>query len=60
MRKTVKDGEKGIRCNFTLRIDNLYFADDIALLNSFIKHFQENTEKFEQIAKRIGLKIVRP
>lgn len=31
MRKTVQDGERDFRWNFTSKLDDLDFADDIAL-----------------------------
>lgn len=57
MRKTIEDGERGIRWNFTSKLDDLDFADDTALLSSTQRHIQEKTEKLLQTAKRIGLKI---
>ena len=34
MRRTVGDGNNGIRWKFTLKLDDLDFADDIVLLSS--------------------------
>ena len=57
IRKTAGNGEAGIRWNFTTKLDDLDFADDIALLSSTQKHIQEKTSRLEGNAKRVGLKI---
>lgn len=41
MRKTIEDGERGIRWNFTSKLDDLDFDDDIALLSSTQRHIQQ-------------------
>ena len=57
IRKTAGNGEAGIRWNFTTKLYDLDFADDIALLNSTQKHIQEKTNRLEGNTKRVGLKI---
>ena len=38
MRKTVRNGENGIRWKFTTKLDDLDYADDIALISSTKQH----------------------
>ena len=57
MRKTVGKGENGIRWNFTSKLDDLDFADDVALLSSTKQHIQNKTTKMNEEATRVGLKI---
>lgn len=49
MRKTIV-GETGIRWNFTSKLDDLDFADDIELLSSSKKHIQREIDELEQPA----------
>jgi len=46
MRETVKNGENGIRWKFTSKLDDLDFADDIALLSSTKQHIQMKTDTY--------------
>ena len=57
MRQTVEGERTGIRWNFTTRLEDLDFADDIALLSSTIDHLHHKTEKLEENAGRVGLKL---
>ena len=57
MRKTVGKGECGIRWRLTSKLDDLDFADDVALLSSTRQHIQEKTNRMNEAAKRVGLKI---
>ena len=43
MRKTTADKRRGIRWNFTTVLEDLDFADDIALLSSRFNDFLEKT-----------------
>ena len=57
MRKTV-DGERtGIRWNFTNMLEDLDFADDLALLSSAMNHLQQKTTKLTDNARKVGLKL---
>ncbi len=47
---------RGIRWNFTTVLEDLDFADDIALLSSKISDLQEKTGRLEEEAARVGLK----
>ena len=57
MRRTVEGERTGIRWNFTTILEDLDFADDIALLSSAIKHLQLKTTKLEENAAKVGLKL---
>ena len=57
LRKTVGEGENGIRWKFTTKLDDLDFADDIALLSSTRQHIQNKTDKLDNVARRTGLRI---
>ena len=43
MRRTVGEGENGIRWKLTSKLDDLDFADDVALLSSKRQHIQDKT-----------------
>ena len=57
MRHTVQWESFGIRWDFTKMLEDLDFADDIALLSSTMGHLQAKTTKLEQNAARVGLKL---
>ncbi|XP_071141985.1 uncharacterized protein [Mytilus edulis] len=57
MKQTIKDHETGIRWKFTTKLEDLYFADDLALLSSKFQHIQLKTDKLQENASKIGLKI---
>ncbi|PIK62384.1 endonuclease-reverse transcriptase [Apostichopus japonicus] len=58
MMKRVLAGERrGIRWRFTTQLEDLDFADDIALLSAKHDHIQKKTEKVEEMAGRIGLNM---
>nr|KAG5687784.1 hypothetical protein BaRGS_025678 [Batillaria attramentaria] len=57
MRQTVGGERTGIRWNFTTILEDLDFADDIALLSSTMNHLQAKTTKLEDNAARVGLKL---
>ena len=57
MRRTVGKGENGIRWKLTSKLDDLEFADDIALLSSTKRQIQDKTTKLDQEGERVGLKI---
>ena len=57
MRQTVEGERTGIRWNFTTVLEDLDFADDIALLSSTMGHLQTKTTKLEDNAARVGLKL---
>ena len=53
-RRTVGNGENGIRWRFTSKLDDL---DDIALISSTKQKLQDKTTKLEDDARRVGLKV---
>ncbi|PVD27122.1 hypothetical protein C0Q70_12274 [Pomacea canaliculata] len=60
--KTSTDGERrGIRCTMTMTatttLDDLDFADDIALLSHRHQDIQEKTKAFSETAGNLGLKV---
>ena len=57
MRRAVGSGENGIRWKFTSKLDDLDFADDIALLSSTKQQIQDKTTRLDEEARRVGLKI---
>ena len=59
MKNTVGNGENGIRWKFTSKLDDLDFADDIALLSSTINQLQQKTDKLVNNSKNVGLKTNR-
>ena len=56
-RTTVGNGENGIRRRFTPKLDDLDFADDIALISSTKQQIQDKTRKLEEEARRVRLKV---
>ena len=57
MRRTVGKRENGIRWRLTRKLDDLDFADDVALVSSSRNQMQEKTSRMNMEAKRVGLKI---
>ena len=59
MRRTTADTARGIRWTLTSTLEDLDFADDLALLSHTFEHMQEKTTRLNDNAKQIGLKISR-
>ena len=57
MRQTTQDKKRGIRWNLFTNLDDLDFADDLALLSHTHSHIQEKTNRLHIYAKQVGLKI---
>ncbi|KAK3727910.1 hypothetical protein RRG08_053982 [Elysia crispata] len=57
MRQTTGDKNRGIRWNLFTNLEDLDFADDLALLYRTHTHIQEKTNELNTNAKRVGLKI---
>ena len=57
MRRTVRNDETGIRWKFTSKLDDLDFADDLALIASTKQHIQLKTDRLCRVAQRVGLKV---
>ena len=50
-RKTIAGNKTGIRWNFTSKLEDLDFADDIALMSSCYTHMQTKTRQLSQFAE---------
>ena len=57
VKRTTKDNNTGIRWRMMSNLEDLDFADDIALLSSSHSQMQKKTNKLSGLAKRVGLKI---
>ena len=57
MKSTTSGTPAGIRWNFTSKLEDLDFADDIALLSSKYRDLQSKTSSLKSNAERVGLKI---
>ena len=57
MRRTVSEGQNGIRWKLTSKLDDVDFADDVALLSSTRQHIQDKTTRMDEAANRVGLRI---
>ena len=57
MRKTTGNKRRGIRWTLTSLLEDIDFADDIALLSSTAEHLQRKTNDLVKVAEQVGLKI---
>ena len=57
MKATTKGEETGIRWKLTSKLEDLDFADDLALISSTRAQIQRKVEKLDQKGKQVGLKI---
>ena len=57
MRRTIADNTTGIRWNMMTKLDDLDYADDIALLSSAREQMQTKVDKLIKHAKSTGLNI---
>ena len=57
MRSTTAGNKTGIRWNFTSKLEDLDFADDIALMSSCYTHMQTKTRQLNQFTARTELGI---
>ena len=56
-RKATADTRRGIRWNFTTMLEDLDFANDVALLSSKFNDLHEKTRRWAEEAARVGLKL---
>lgn len=49
--------ENGVRWRFTSKLDDLDFADGVALIYSTKQQIQDKTAKLEEEARRVELKV---
>ena len=59
MRQMIQDQNSRIQWNLFTNLDDLDFADDLALLSHTHSHIQEKINKLHIYAKQVGLKINR-
>ena len=57
MRNITAENKTGIRWNFTSKLEDLDFADDIALMSLYYTHMQTKARQLNQFAARTGLRI---
>ena len=57
MRRTTENGNTGIRWEFMSKLEDLDFADDIALLSSTQQHAQVKATRLNEYAAQTGLRI---
>ena len=57
MRHTVRDEGTGLRWKFTSKLEDLDFADDVALISSTQRHVQLKTDRLVESAERTGLRV---
>ena len=57
MRRTTEDSNRGIRWALFLSLDDLDFADDLALTSHSHNHIQEKTGRLCTFGGQVGLKV---
>jgi hypothetical protein len=57
MRRTTADKARGIQWSFFSHLEDLDFADDLAILSTTHKQLQEKTDRLTSYAKQTGLNI---
>ena len=57
MRQTTADQARGIRWTLLTQLEDLDFADDLALMSHIHQHMQEKTSRLNTFAQQVGLKI---
>ena len=57
MCETTKQANTGIRWRFMDQLEDVDFADDIALISSSRHQMQKKTDMFTETAQRLGLNI---
>ena len=57
MRQTTKDAPRGIRWTLTTTLEDLDYADDLALLSHTYQHIQEKTNSLHKYASQVGLNV---
>ena len=57
MRQTASDQIRGMRWTLLSTLEDLDFADDLALLSHTHQHMQEKTTRLSMFAQQVGLKI---
>ena len=57
MRKTTSGNNTGIQWTFSKKLEDLDFADDVALLSHRLQHAQSKLNRLSEEARKVGLKI---
>jgi hypothetical protein len=57
MKRTIEEKPTGIRWNFTTKLEDLDFADDLALLSSKFQDVQQKTQSLHENTSGVGLNI---
>ena len=57
LRKTTEDSQRGIRWTLFSNLEDLDFADDLALMSHSHKHIQEKTDRLCTFGAQVGLKV---
>ena len=57
MRNTLSERNTGIRWKFTTKLEDIDFANGIAVLSSTKQHIQIKTDKLTHEVERVGLKV---
>ena len=57
MRETTSDSPRGIQWNMFSHLEDLIFADDMAVMPATLNHLQENCHWLNNFAKQTGLHI---
>jgi len=57
MRRTTEDASRGIRWTPFSALDDLDFADDLALLSHTHQHIQDKTDRLHTYGQQVGLRI---
>ena len=57
MCKPTKEANTGIRWRFMYQLEDLDFADDIALISTTQHQMQKKTDKLTEAAQKVGLNI---
>ena len=60
MRNTTKDKKRGIQWTLLTTLEDLDFADDLALLATSNSHQQEKTDRLDHYSSKVGLAISNP
>lgn len=55
LKRTIEDKRRGLQLGISDCLEDLDFADDLALLSSTMQHLQEKTDRLVKFAEQVGL-----
>jgi uncharacterized membrane protein YhdT len=58
MKKTTEDKKRGLQLGILGHLEDLDFADDLALISETIKHLQAKTDRLVKYAGQVGLFVM--